>query len=256
MQEPPVVKSVTSRKWKMTTLEDIHELTAGVASGTSPRRGEELHRFVRDQRPRRILELGFASGVSTLYLASALEANGEGRVTSVDTRAALAREPRADALLDRTGLAHRVELVYEETSYTWFLQRILREQLRDGRIEPLYDFAFLDGAHLWDPDALAFLLLDRLLRPGGWLLLDDLDWAPDACYELPASQAGFPHVREVWELLAVTHPDYGDFRTDGQWGWARKSADARPAERVVQKRDLVGELRDVSALVRQRLRRR
>jgi predicted O-methyltransferase YrrM len=237
------------------SLTAIHELTAGVGGGTSPRRGEELYRFVCEHRPQRVLELGFASGVSTLYLASALEVNGAGRITSVDTRAALEREPRADALLERAGLGHRVDLVYEETSYTWFLQRVLREQLRDDRIEPLYDFAFLDGAHLWDPDALAFSLLDRLLRPGGWILVDDLDWIPDDTYDLPASQAGFPHVREVWELLVLTHPDYSEFRTDRQWGWAQKSAGAAPAQRILRRRDLVGELRDITAVVRQRLRR-
>jgi predicted O-methyltransferase YrrM len=233
----------------------IHELTAGVAGGTSPRRGEELYRFVRDTRPHRILELGFASGVSTLYLASALEANDHGHITSVDICSALDRQPRADALVEMAGLGHRVDLIYEETSYTWFLQRMLRKQLRDDRIEPLYDFAFLDGAHLWDPDALAVLLIDRLLRPGGWILMDDLDWLPDDTYDLPQSQSGFPHMREVWELLVLAHPDYREFRTDGQWGWARKAANGRPSERILRRRDLVGELRDVSAVVRQRLRR-
>jgi hypothetical protein len=36
---------------------------------------------------------------------------------------------------------------------------------------------FLDGAHTWPIDALAFLLLDRLLTPGGYIWLDDLEWS-------------------------------------------------------------------------------
>lgn len=86
------------------TTKTIRELTAGVTSGTSDRRGEELYRFVCDQRPHRSRELGFASGVSTLYMASALEANGVGHITSVDTRAALVRQPRSVALLERAGI--------------------------------------------------------------------------------------------------------------------------------------------------------
>ena len=35
---------------------------------------------------------------------------------------------------------------------------------------------FLDGSHNFDIDGLAVVLAEKLLRPGGWLLLDDLDW--------------------------------------------------------------------------------
>jgi len=36
---------------------------------------------------------------------------------------------------------------------------------------------FLDGAHTWAHDALAFFLADRLLRPGGHIDFDDFDWS-------------------------------------------------------------------------------
>lgn len=93
---------------------------------------------VRRERPQRCLELGFAFGVSTLYIASALEANGFGSLTSVDIPSVHERKPSAWELLDRSALAHRAELVVEETSYNWFLHRTLRERLRDGTIEPVY----------------------------------------------------------------------------------------------------------------------
>jgi Methyltransferase domain len=41
----------------------------------------------------------------------------------------------------------------------------------------VFDLVFIDGAHTWEPDSLAFLLSERLLRPGGWWIFDDLNWS-------------------------------------------------------------------------------
>jgi predicted O-methyltransferase YrrM len=241
----------------VTTVAQVRALLDGVGGGTSASAGEELHDFVREHRFGNCLELGFAHGGSTVWIASALEANGHGQLTSVDLEVAHERRPPARETVDRAGLAHRVSLNYEATSYTWFLHDKLREQLRDGaRIEPLYDFVFIDGAHTWDVDALAFALVDRLLVPGGWILLDDLDWAiGDTEPSLPQVQRELSHVREIWELLALTHPQYDEFRTDGQWGWMRKSTQAQPATRTVVKRDVVGSARQIGRIARSKLSR-
>ena len=37
----------------------------------------------------------------------------------------------------------------------------MRERLCDGAIEPIYDFCFLDGAHSWEVDGFALLLVER-----------------------------------------------------------------------------------------------
>lgn len=49
--------------------------------------------------------------------------------------------------------------------------KILREHP-----EPIYDYVFIDGAHTWAHDALAFLVIDRLLKPGGYVDFDDYHW--------------------------------------------------------------------------------
>jgi predicted O-methyltransferase YrrM len=242
----------------VTTAAQAREILQDAGGGTSPARGEELHDFVRSHGFERCLELGFANGVSTVYIASALEANGHGRLDSVDLEVARTeRVPPAHESVAKAGLEGRVTLHYEPTSYTWFLHDRLRDQLRDGeRIEPLYDFAFIDGAHTWDADGLAFALVDRLLRPGGWILLDDLDWViGDAEPDLPQRQREISHVQSIWELLALTHPGYDHFRTDGQWAFMRKSETGQPTVRTVVKRDLVGSAREIGRLARAKLRR-
>ena len=49
-------------------------------------------------------------------------------------------------------------------------------QLLEEHRGPIFDYVFVDGAHTWAHDALAFLLVDRLLRPGGYVDFDDYTW--------------------------------------------------------------------------------
>jgi predicted O-methyltransferase YrrM len=239
------------------TFEEAREVVGDTGGGTSPERGRMLYDWVRERRPESCLELGFAHGVSTVYIAAALAENGGGRLTSVDNLSAREREPSAEQLLGRAGLAARVELVYEPSSYNWFLHRKLRERVSDDRVEPVYDFCFLDGAHTWIDDGLAFALVDRLLKPGGWILFDDLPWKLDERWaeEVPEAERELAQVQEVFDLVVATHPQYDRLETDGEWGWAHKSESGTPAVRTVVKRDVLGAALEGFRLVKNRLRR-
>jgi predicted O-methyltransferase YrrM len=238
----------------ITTPEQARAVVTGVGGGTSLQRGQEIYEFVREHRLAECLELGFAHGVSSVWIGAALEANGAGQLTCVDIQSAREREPSAQQLLEKAGLTHRATLNFEETSYTFFLQRLLRDRLRDGRVEPLYDFIFLDGAHTWDTDALAFLIVDRLLKPGGWLLLDDLEWKPPPDGGATDYEVNLAAIGAIWETLIVPDPTYDDLRTDGLWGWAHKSTTPVPQVRTIVKRDLVGSLRQIARMTRRKLR--
>ncbi len=43
-------------------------------------------------------------------------------------------------------------------------------------LQPQFDFCYIDGAHSCDVSGFGFLLVDRLLVPGGWVHFDNLDW--------------------------------------------------------------------------------
>jgi predicted O-methyltransferase YrrM len=76
-------------------------------------------------------------------------------------------------------------------SYNWSLMRVVQQHPA-----PLYDYVFLDGAHVWALDALAFFLLDRLLKPGGYLDFDDYSWSLAGS---PALNPGaFPMTAELY----------------------------------------------------------
>ena len=198
----------------------------------TPDRARRLHSFLLEHRLGDILEMGFAHGTSTCYLAAAAEELG-GHVTTLDRPYVLERDPNIHQLLDRVGLADRASVILTHT-YVWPLRAMLRDQLKRGS-GGTFDFVFLDGAHIWEVDALAFLLADRLLRPGGWILLDDLNWSIDASPSMRTStlyeemsdefrQA--QQVQDVFDLLVRPHGDYDRTAVtdDGNWGWARKRA--------------------------------
>ena len=131
---------------------------------------EAITNFITDKHVETILELGFAHGVSTCYMAAALSELGRGSIVTIDLELTRDATPNVEELLDRVGERDRVSVFYEPTSYTWRLMRFLEEDPT-----PRFDLCYLDGAHTY-VDALAFFLVDRLLRPGGWVIFDDLNW--------------------------------------------------------------------------------
>jgi predicted O-methyltransferase YrrM len=185
-----------------------------------------ITRFIADNQVEDILELGFAHGVSTCYMAAALSELGRGSIVTIDLESAREERPNIEELLDRIGERHRVTVFFEPTSYTWRMMRFLEE---GGG--PRFDLCYLDGAHSWFIDALAFFLVDRLLRPGGWIIFDDLDWTyatsitlkdSEWVRSMPVDEQTTPQVRKVYELLVETHPHYHNFRIEAGWGFAQK----------------------------------
>ncbi len=173
----------------------------------------------------------------------------DGRVTTVDHVVATElREPAPGDVLDRAGVAESVDRVLvEDSSYTWWLKdQIVARSDERGTCQPIFDFVYIDGAHDWTIDGLAFFLVEKLLRPGGWLLLDDLAWShgastssfgpgqgPDAL-GLSEAERATPHMRLVFDLLVCQHPSFSNFRVeDDDWAWAQKLEDGRRSvERV------------------------
>jgi predicted O-methyltransferase YrrM len=207
------------------------ELVDAAVAGTqfmTSRQGRAVYDLIVQQKLGRVLELGFAHGKSTCYLAAAAdELGGDAHVVTIDRAGVLKREPNIHELLDRCGLRARVTPVVADTSYTWELMTLLD---RDPR--PRFDFAYIDAGHTWDVTGFGFFLVDLLLAPGGWMIFDDLDWTyasspsmrdrPDV-RRLPEDQRTTPQVRKVFELLVRDHPGYVEAYEKAGWGWARKA---------------------------------
>lgn len=221
------------------TFDEVRDAVEGVPY-LGEDEGWELYQFVLNHRPEAALELGHAHGVSSVYLAAAMEEAGTGALDTVDLEAAAGREPNLEALLERTGLGPRVNIHREPNSYTWFLKKKI-EECTDaaGVCAPCYDFAFIDGAKNWTIDGLAFFLVDKLLRPGGWILFDDYKWSYGkhegrevsdgiTIRSLSDAERTEPHVERIFRLLVMQHPAYANFEVqDDWWAWAQKAEGER-----------------------------
>lgn len=196
--------------------------------------GWELYQFILREKPARILELGHAHGVSTLYMAAALEETGGIAIDSVDLAAAAGRTPNLEQLLEKAGLQSLVNVHREINSYTWFLKKKIEEQSGSGVCEPIYDFCFIDGPKNWTIDGLAFFLVEKLLRENGWILFDDYQWTHSkhvgrevtdgiSVRSLGDDEVSQPHIERIFKLLIMQHEKFSNFMVqDKWWAWAQK----------------------------------
>jgi predicted O-methyltransferase YrrM len=124
-----------------------------------PVKAEFCHMMCRALRARRVVEVGTSFGVSTLYLADAVRANGGGTVIGTEyepAKAAQARESFAAA-----GVADLIDLREGD----------LRETLKV--IEGPVDFVLMD---IWTEMARPALeLVHPHLRPGAVVVADNTD---------------------------------------------------------------------------------
>ena len=190
-------------------------------TSTVPERGLVIYEHVRRHKPLNILELGIGHGVGSCYIAAALHENQAGHLTCVDLVDA-SYAPSAEELLKQANVDAFVSIYREKSSYTWFLKNRIEQRTSPGSIcEPEFDFCFIDGPKDWTIDGAAFFMVDKLLKEGGWIIFDDYGWVHDAQSLLEDESQ--PHVEAIFRLLVTQHPNYGEFRVDGnRWAWARK----------------------------------
>ena len=204
----------------------------------------ELYEFVLGNKPKKILELGFAHGVSTCIMAAALdELPGHGTISTIDILPAREWQDKLmsiEKLSSIMNLDKYIQVFREKKSYTWWLKKELERKKADRTWQP-YDFIFIDGAHNWTIDTAAFFLCEKILRTGGWILFDDLKYsyckmierdgrietAGVSHYDMSDDELKEPAVGQIFELLVIDHEHLGEFRysQNSDWGWARKLSD-------------------------------
>ena len=115
------------------------------------------------QKPNFVLELGMNLGISTVYIAAALKALGNGRfIHTVD--ASPYKVKHAKEMHLRLGL--------DNVKYTAGLfYDVLDEVLNES---PVIDMAFIDGQHEYEPTLKFFTDISQKARVGSLLLFDDV----------------------------------------------------------------------------------
>lgn len=116
-----------------------------------------------------VAELGVGIGATSLMLARCM--NNAGKLHLFDFNDKLTQLAADFALLGFTNIEYFGNSAKHWDSYNWTLGKFLLAGQR-----AVYDYIYLDGAHTFAVDALAITLCDRLLKPGGFLEVDDYYW--------------------------------------------------------------------------------
>jgi predicted O-methyltransferase YrrM len=136
-----------------------HQFMADKFVALEPIKAEFCHQLCRALRATRVVEVGTSYGVSTLYLADAVRANGGGTVIATEHEAAKAAFARAS--FAEAGMADLIDLREGD----------LRETLKV--IEGPVDFVLMD---IWTEMCRpAIELIGPHLRPGAVVVADNTD---------------------------------------------------------------------------------
>ena len=170
--------------------------------------------FIKTTNSRIVAEVGIYEGSTSEPLAQYLGGQGELHLFDYEERVL-----EVVAKLNRAGYNNVVGHANSHKtmdSYNWSLMRVLEQHS-----EPIYDYVYLDGAHTWNIDALAFLLIDRLLKPGGYIDFDDYHWSLEKSRAwdpsvtrvmFTPSQIRESHVRLIVDLLVKRDPRYAEVK--------------------------------------------
>jgi len=125
--------------------------------------------FIRQSHCQVLAEVGIAMGDTSEAFARHL--NGRGQLHLFDySEKVNCVQKRLESLgftnIVSHGNSHRT---YD--SYNWNLMKLLQTHQQG-----IFDYVYLDGAHTWHHDALAFVLIDQLLKNGGFVEFDDYNW--------------------------------------------------------------------------------
>jgi predicted O-methyltransferase YrrM len=173
--------------------------------------------------PAVIAEVGVGQGASTKPFMRLLNGAGGGELHLFD------REPVLDNLMpdlqEQQSFAGVTVVLHPNpaktyASYAWELAKMARDLDREGRSVELFDFVYLDGAHAFHHDAAACAVLKRMLKPGGYLVLDDMRWTfnksasanptrrPEMADAYTEEQLDTPHVGLVADVLLRRDPEF------------------------------------------------
>ncbi len=187
-----------------------------------------LQSWLERYRPVRLLEIGLAYGISSLFICDAIQQWPVECYHIIDAFQSGQWQQIGVNNLHAAGFA-RLVTMYEELSELC-LPRFLEQGHR-------YDFAFVDGWHTFDHVLTEFFYISRMLDVGGVVVFDDVHLPSihavlahvDSydCYERLALPADFPpsmkmKVRKVAGLPPVRIAGFVKITPDERdWDWHR-----------------------------------
>jgi predicted O-methyltransferase YrrM len=152
-------------------------------------RAKETIDFLKTTESRAIAEIGVFKGQTSIEFAQYL--NGKGELHLFDFENSVKKVKSKLNEMGYTNVIAHPNSHKTMDSYNWSIMKLLQ-----SHDQPIFDYVFIDGAHTWAIDALTFLLIDKLLKVGGYVDFDDYEWTmKDSPSMNPVS---FPPVKKMY----------------------------------------------------------
>jgi predicted O-methyltransferase YrrM len=159
-------------------------------SNIDQKEGEFIQSSIRDTNSKKTIEIGCAQGISSMFICEAIGDDIGAHHTIIDPYQTTEWESIGVKNLRSNGFSN-FELIEQPSEIA------LPQLLSEGK---LYDFAFIDGWHTFDHTLLDFFYLNRMLRVGGILIVDDV---------------GLPSVNRVLRYI-LKYPSYQFYGNSGK----------------------------------------
>lgn len=182
---------------------------------------EVLRRVRAEHDSPTIAEVGVGIGASTIEFVKLLSGAGAIHLFDFeDVVDALVADLRALEMSAGVHLVPHGNGRQRFNGYAWSLATMLSSLEAAGLQSQIFDFVYLDGAHSFHHDAPACLVLKRMVRPGGYLVFDDMYWSfnrspvlnpqkkPQIREDYSEDQLARPHVELVVELFVRSDPEF------------------------------------------------
>ena len=154
-----------------------------------------------------VAEIGVGIGATTLEILKVMNGSGSLHLFDFDDKvlelAADIREGGFDAGIEVLTYGNGTQTF---NSYAWTLANLILSLRNSGQSTELFDCVYLDGAHAFQHDAPACVILNNMIKPGGFLVFDDVNWTfnksptvnplrnPSILERYSAEQLDTPHV--------------------------------------------------------------
>jgi predicted O-methyltransferase YrrM len=164
-----------------------------------------------------IAEIGIGVGATSLALCKLLDHRGEAWFFDFEDRVAELADDLKAAGFHNIRTFGNTRKTFD--SYAWTLA-ILRRETQAQHPDGLFDFIYLDGAHVCHHDVFATCCAKQLLKPGGYLLMDDYDWTiaisptmspsvnPAVLRHYTEAQIESSHVEMICSILLDPDPQF------------------------------------------------
>jgi predicted O-methyltransferase YrrM len=128
--------------------------------------GNFITKIIRENKPVKTIEVGCAYGISSLYICSAIHGTNDCHHTIIDPFQSTDWKNIGKLNLERAGINY-FDIIEEPSEIA------LPKLLSAGK---KYDFGFIDGWHTFDHTLVDFFYLNRLIKVGGIIAIDDVGY--------------------------------------------------------------------------------